>query len=113
MLVTRQLEAIKRAHANETDGREAGSLRRPLRRRRHYGSVASSRANEPAFAGAAASAVGVGMIPPGSSASLDIREDAVVGLFVFPLDLGASQCGLDALSFGSSRALEYEVDPSS
>jgi hypothetical protein len=53
------------------------------------------------------------MIPPGSSASLDIREDAVVGLFVFPLDLGASQCGLDALSFGASRALEYEVDPSS
>ncbi len=64
VLATRQLEAIRRAHAKEkTDGREAGSLRRPLRRRDDNGRVASTEANVPTIARADANAADVGMIP--------------------------------------------------
>jgi len=62
VLAIRQLEAIRRAHAKETDGREAGSLRRPLRRRRDGSCVASSKAYVPTIARADANAAGVGMI---------------------------------------------------
>lgn len=80
VLATRQLEAIRRAHAKETDGREAGSLRRPLRRRDYHGRVAGTEANVPTIARADANAADVGMIPPGSPAWLDPRADAVSGL---------------------------------
>jgi len=63
VLVTRQLEAIRRALANEADGREAGSPRRPLRRRSDSARDASSKANTPAIACTDANAADVGMIP--------------------------------------------------
>jgi len=63
VLVTRQLEAIRRALANEADGREAGSPRRPLRRHSDSAHVASSKAKAPAIARTDANAADVGMIP--------------------------------------------------
>lgn len=81
VLATRQLEAIRRAHAKEkTDGREAGSLRRPLRRRDDNGRVASTEANVPTIARADANAADVGMIPLAAQGGSTPRADAVSGL---------------------------------
>lgn len=81
VLATRQLEAIRRAHAKEkTDGREAGSLRRPLRRRDYHRRVASSEANVPTIARADANAADVGMIPLAAQRGSTPRADAVSGL---------------------------------
>lgn len=80
VLATRQLEAIRRAHAKETDGREAGSLRRPLRRRDDNGRVASTEANVPTIARADANAADVGMIPLAAQRGSTPRADAVSGL---------------------------------
>jgi hypothetical protein len=80
VLATRQLEAIRRAHAKETDGREAGSLRRPLRRRDYHGRVASTEANVPTIARADANGADVGMIPLAAQRGSTPRADAVSGL---------------------------------